>query len=580
MKTGCKAHVTSLAILFVSTLLVGAAGAATIGQWLFDEGMENYVAINSVPGGDQPNMITLPASTYTNLHEGGGPFPQSFGMMNMQPELSVSNVALRTTTFAVDWTTKTNLTIEMWVKPSNSNSTVDPINYRGQIMRMTYSAGRYVLAGYIYGSSPPAYSQTTNGTASIAVGSWSHIALTYDGAALKTYVNGVLDSILATNALPLTNSGNLNIGRGSSSGYFHGYIDEVRVSDVALPAGDGSGSNCLAWNKSLAIPTPKGAGYTDGAKINLSVVDGAVATNTATVWNYAGALAGAINAQYHGYKMYAGYYGQSGIGVPVAPANPGYWTLQLPQPYHVSHYSLAWTWGGGYLASNFVVQTSDDGALWTDRASTNGNTNTTTAGDFPDVVAKYIRVKITSVGGGSGDLWILQAARFTGNNGATVDRRVSVADANWAGASITGSWASVGQAIDDTVNQALVYVNAADASSYPLIVRLNGQYKVDRIGIAPFSEDNRAARNIDVYTCADYGGNTNWVLVKQIRDLAYTNSAGIRWPYLQYDLDTATTAARVKFQVLTNWGSATSTYLGQLFVFPWTPPRGTIFIIH
>jgi hypothetical protein len=66
---------------------------------------------------------------------------------------------------------------------------------------------------------------------------WTHVALTYDGAMLRLYVNGVQVASgaqagsLQTPATPLRIGGNVPYGE-----YFEGLIDEVRVYNRALSA--------------------------------------------------------------------------------------------------------------------------------------------------------------------------------------------------------------------------------------------------------------------------------------------------------------------------------------------------------
>jgi hypothetical protein len=95
------------------------------------------------------------------------------------------------------------------------------------------------------------------------VNSWSHLALTYDGSALRLYVNGVQVSSLAQPGSIAVSSNPLQIGGDSIFGqFFAGTIDEVRVyntalnqaqiqTDMATPVGSG-GSLPLA---SLSSPT-------------------------------------------------------------------------------------------------------------------------------------------------------------------------------------------------------------------------------------------------------------------------------------------------------------------------------------
>jgi len=73
------------------------------------------------------------------------------------------------------------------------------------------------------------------GTAAVPLNAWTHVALTYDGAALRLYVNGTQVSTTDL-AGPMASSTNpLRIGGNSVWGeYFKGLIDEVRIYNRPL----------------------------------------------------------------------------------------------------------------------------------------------------------------------------------------------------------------------------------------------------------------------------------------------------------------------------------------------------------
>jgi Concanavalin A-like lectin/glucanases superfamily len=77
----------------------------------------------------------------------------------------------------------------------------------------------------------------TRGTATLAANTWTHLALTYDGATIRLYVNGTQVSSLAQTGTIVSSTNPLQIGGDSTFGqYFAGMIDEVRVYNVALTA--------------------------------------------------------------------------------------------------------------------------------------------------------------------------------------------------------------------------------------------------------------------------------------------------------------------------------------------------------
>src|SRR5262249_38964925 len=78
---------------------------------------------------------------------------------------------------------------------------------------------------------------TAFGTTTLAANAWTHLAETYDGTALRLYVNGAPAGTQALSGSLLTSANPLQIGGDSIFGqYFAGLIDEVRVYNVALSA--------------------------------------------------------------------------------------------------------------------------------------------------------------------------------------------------------------------------------------------------------------------------------------------------------------------------------------------------------
>jgi hypothetical protein len=128
------------------------------------------------------------------------------------------------------------MTIEAWVKPSALTS------WRGVVMKEEASALPYALYASSAADTPAASVFTTSavnasGPPALGLGTWTHLAMTWDGSVLRLYVDG---AEIATGAAPgalLTSTGQLRIGGNGLRGeFFAGLIDEVRVYDRALAA--------------------------------------------------------------------------------------------------------------------------------------------------------------------------------------------------------------------------------------------------------------------------------------------------------------------------------------------------------
>lgn len=129
----------------------------------------------------------------------------------------------------------TAMTMEAWVSPSSVTTAWKDVLYKGDdnYFLEGMSPSGSVPGGGVTFSGPSGV--TVMGTAALAANTWAHLALTYDGSALRLYVNGVQVSTLAHTGSLLTSSNPLQIGGDSLYGqFFAGKIDEVRVYNIAL----------------------------------------------------------------------------------------------------------------------------------------------------------------------------------------------------------------------------------------------------------------------------------------------------------------------------------------------------------
>ena len=133
------------------------------------------------------------------------------------------------------------LTLEAWVRPDTTAGwrTVVTKETTGNLVYGLFSsADTAPPAGIVtIGSSP--LQEIVRGSSALAVGAWRHLALTYDGAALRLYANGVeIGSRPVTGALANT-SGPLQIGGNRVwAEWFDGLIDDLRVYGRALSAAE------------------------------------------------------------------------------------------------------------------------------------------------------------------------------------------------------------------------------------------------------------------------------------------------------------------------------------------------------
>jgi hypothetical protein len=133
------------------------------------------------------------------------------------------------------------MTLSAWVNPTTSSG------WRTAVLKEDPARSYLVYGLYSAepGAGPGGYvrisGRTTSATgpSALPTDTWSHLTTTYDGATVRTYVNGALVASRAATGAMANSTGPLTIGGNAIWGeWFAGRIDEVRVYDRALTAAE------------------------------------------------------------------------------------------------------------------------------------------------------------------------------------------------------------------------------------------------------------------------------------------------------------------------------------------------------
>jgi hypothetical protein len=165
------------------------------------------------------------------------------------------------------------LTMSAWIKPSATAGAHTILNKEGEYEVSVYDG----QIAWAFSNSSPGWNWVFTGY-SPPLGTWTHIAVTYDGSNVRTYANGTLvHSQLASGNIgdAHLSENDFRIGSRQCSicvEYFSGSIDEVRVFSRALSAIEA---------QALANP-----GINETVWVEDSLPAGAIAAGDSEGWNW------------------------------------------------------------------------------------------------------------------------------------------------------------------------------------------------------------------------------------------------------------------------------------------------------
>ena len=223
-------------VLIMNNATASVNTSGLVGYWRFEEGgnsnftidysgWNNTAYLNNMNQSGNNMNGSIPSGWTT------GRFGNALGFDGGNDYVNISNSPSLNPTQAI--------TVSLWIKWNNNTN-----QYQHPIIKGTSNGpGGYDIFVTRDGGNPFAKlnvsgtSQQQNFNQPLSIGTWTYIAFTYDGSIIRTYFNGVPGGTLSVSGSISTTSDDLRIGNGGSSSlYFNGTIDEVRIWNRSLTA--------------------------------------------------------------------------------------------------------------------------------------------------------------------------------------------------------------------------------------------------------------------------------------------------------------------------------------------------------
>ncbi len=218
--TGNSLTSASVAVTVTNTTTTGPVGL--VAAYSFNEGSGTLV--HDLSG--KANTGTLSGATWSAAGRYGGAL--SFNGVNNRVDVPDSP-SLRLTT---------GMTVEAWLRPTTTNAA-----WRSAVLKEQPGGLAYALYSQTTANRPSGYVNTGGADVEVRAGgplaanTWTHVAITYDGTAVRIYRAGALVATAPTAGPIVTAAGALRIGGNTIWGeYFAGLIDEIRIYNRALTA--------------------------------------------------------------------------------------------------------------------------------------------------------------------------------------------------------------------------------------------------------------------------------------------------------------------------------------------------------
>jgi RHS repeat-associated protein len=129
------------------------------------------------------------------------------------------------------------LTVEGWIKPTSP--TGPPVQEQTLLRKSGTFALTRDLSGHLHCYVDiGAGLQGVKSAGIVPSDTWTHVALTYDGANTRCYINGAEEGVLPLSGTLGWNTDPLFVGAGASGDPFTGLIDELRIFPTVRPAAD------------------------------------------------------------------------------------------------------------------------------------------------------------------------------------------------------------------------------------------------------------------------------------------------------------------------------------------------------
>ena len=195
--------------------------SSLLGRWNFDEGTGTKIADTS----GNNNNGTIAGATWVNGKVGKA---LSFDGVNDYVEIPYNSILNPTKA----------ITIEAWINPCSTAADQRILSkspYPNNDYSMIRASNNRVLVSMkIDGTVQSIYSPAN----SVPVGTWTHVAGTYDGTRMRLYINGAQVNSFAVCGEIGAHAEPLMIGKNATSAYFKGMVDEVSIYNKALTAAE------------------------------------------------------------------------------------------------------------------------------------------------------------------------------------------------------------------------------------------------------------------------------------------------------------------------------------------------------